>query len=58
MHMDDTTTLNRGHLACDLKWRHAATLGIIIILPKMQQFSLLETSMALTLRGFPITVTI
>ena len=34
---------DRGHLACDLKWRHNATWGIIIF-PMMQQISLLEIS--------------
>ncbi len=40
--MDDHI-YNRGHLTSDLKWRHAATRGIIIF-PEMQQFSLLVTS--------------
>ena len=38
--MDDQIS-DRGHLACDLKWRHAATWGMIIF-PKMQQLSLLK----------------
>ncbi len=40
--MDDHI-FDRGHLACDLKWRLAATRGIIIF-PKMQQLSLHEMS--------------
>ena len=36
-----STTSDRGHLNCDLKWLHAVTQGIIIF-PMMQQHSILE----------------
>ncbi len=41
---------NRGHLACDLKWWHAAMRGIIVF-PMMQQASLLMS------RGIPLRYT-
>ncbi len=35
--MDDHIS-DRDHVACDLKWRHATTWGIIIFFPRCNSF--------------------